>query len=174
MKTMNKTNQGNNPMKTNNNVIMKMLTLVLTAVALAFPTHSALADDQVPFQGRAAGAIANVTPDPGGLVFTVLAQGNATQLGRFSRQETILFNPTTGSLAGQIVFTAANGDHLICAVVGGFTSPTTAAGTYTFTGGTGRFANATGGAQFAISTPDGVHFSVEFNGTLSSIGSAKP
>jgi hypothetical protein len=69
---------------------------------------------------------------------------------------------------------AANGDQLFGSVVGGFISPNTATGIYAFTGGTGRFANATGGAEFVISTPDGVHFSVEFKGTLSSVGSNKP
>jgi hypothetical protein len=174
MKTTNKTNQRNNPMKTNSNTVSKMFTLLLTAVALAFTAHSTWAGDQVPFQGTAEGAIASASPDPGGVVLTVLAEGNATQLGRFSREETILLNPATGSVTGLIVFTAANGDQLFSGVVGGFISPNTATGTYTFIGGTGRFANATGGAEFIISTPDGVHFSVEFNGTLSSVGSNKP
>jgi hypothetical protein len=161
-------------MKTYNNAVTKMLTLLLAAVALAFPVHSTRANDQVPFQGSAEGATAGVSPDPAGVVLTVLAKGNATHLGRFSREETILFNPATGTLIGLIVFTAANGDQLFGTVEGGFISPSTATGTYTFTGGTGRFANATGGAEFVISTPDGIHFSVEFNGTLSSVGSNKP
>jgi hypothetical protein len=174
MKTTNKTNQRNNSMKTNIKAVTKMLTHLLAAVALACTVPAAWADDQVPFQGSAEGAIASVSPDPGGVVLTVLAEGNATQLGRFSREETILLNPATGTVTGLIVFTAANGDQLFSGVVGGFISPNTATGTYTFTGGTGRFANATGGADFIISTPDGVHFSVEFNGTLSSVGSNTP
>jgi hypothetical protein len=173
MKTS-KTNQRNNTMKTKSNAVSKMLTPLLAAVALAFTAHSTWASDLVPFQGSAEGAIVSVSPDPAGLVLTVLAQGNATQLGRFSREETILLNPATGTLAGLIVFTAANGDELFGTVEGGFVSPTRVTGTYTWTGGTGRFANATGGADFVISTPDGVHFSVEFNGTLSSVGSKKP
>ena len=161
-------------MKTNINAVSKIITLLLAAIALAFPARSTWAKDQVPFHGSAEGAIVGVSPDPAGVVLTVLAEGNATHLGRFSREETILFNPDTGVLTGLIVFTAANGDQLFSTVVGGFISPNTATGTYTFTGGTGRFANATGGAEFVISTPDGVHFSVEFNGTLSSVGSNKP
>jgi len=161
-------------MKTNSKATSRILTILLAAVTLACAVPATWAGDQVPFQGSAEGAIASVSPDPGGVVLTVLAEGNATQLGRFSRQETVLFNPLTGTLTGLIIFTAANGDQLSGTVVGGFISPTAAAGTYTFTGGTGRFANATGGAAFVISTPDGIHFSVEFKGTLSSVGSNKP
>jgi hypothetical protein len=168
------TNQKNNSMKTNSNAVSKMITLIFATVALAVAANSTLANDQVPFQGSAEGAIVGVSPDPAGAVLTVLAKGNATQLGQFSREEAILFNPVTGVLTGLIVFTTANGDQLFGTVEGGFISLGTATGTYTFTGGTGRFANATGGADFVISTPDGVHFSVEFNGTLSSVGSNKP
>ena len=163
-------------MKTNSNAVSKMFILLLAAVAvaLAFPAHSTWANDLVPFQGSAEGSTVSVSPDPAGVVLVVLAEGNATQLGRFSREETILFNPATGALTGLIGFTAGNGDQLFGTVEGGFISPSTATGTYTFTGGTGRFAKATGGAEFVLSTPDGVHFSVEFKGTLSSVGSNKP
>ncbi len=160
-------------MKTNNHATSKILTLLLAAVTLTVAVHPARADAQVPFQGRAEGAIASVAPDPAGAVLTVLANGYATQLGQFSREEVVLFNPFAGTLAGVIVFTAANGDQLFGLVAGGFISPTTATGAYTFTGGTGRFTNASGRAEFVLSTPDGIHFSVEFEGTLSSVGSNK-
>ena len=160
-------------MKINNNAVMKMLTLLLAAVALAFPAHSTWADDQVPFQGSAEGAIVGVAPDPAGVVLTVRAEGSATQLGRFTREESILFNPATGTLTGLIVFTAANGDQLFGTVQGGFVSPTLATGSYTFTGGTGRFQNASGAADFSLSSSDGVHFTVEFEGSLSSVGANK-
>ena len=160
-------------MKTNCKTLSKMLTLLLTAVALAFPAHSNGANEQVPFQGSAEGAVVGVAPDPAGVVLTVQAEGYATQLGRFTREETILFNPATGTLTGLIVFTAANGDQLFGTVEGGFVSPTVATGTYTFTGGTGRFQNASGEADFSLSTSDGVHFAVEFDGSLSSVGANK-
>ena len=160
-------------MKTNSNAVSKMFMLLLSVVALAFPAQSTWGADQVPFQGNAEGAIVSATPDPAGVVLVVLAEGNATQLGRFSREETILFNPATGTLSGLIVFTAANGDQLSGTVVGQFTSATTVAATYTFTGGTGRFANATGEADAFLSTADGVHFTVQFDGSLSSVGDNK-
>jgi hypothetical protein len=160
-------------MKTNCNVVSQMLTLLLAAVALAFPAHSTCATDQVPFQGSAEGAIVSAAPGPGGVELAVEAEGTATQLGQFFREETILFNPATGALTGLIVFTAANGDQLFGTVDGGFVSPTNATGSYSFTGGTGRFENASGEADFSLSSPDGVHFTVEFNGSLSSVGANK-
>ena len=160
-------------MKTNKNAVSKILTLLLAAVTLTVAAHPARADVQVPFQGKAQGAIASVSPGPTGAVLTVLADGYATQLGQFSREEVVLFNPDTGTLAGEVVFIAANGDQLFGNVSGGFISPTTATGDYTFTGGTGRFAKATGTADFVLSSSDGINFSVEFEGTLSSVGSNK-
>ena len=160
-------------MKTNINAVSKTITLLLAAIALAFPAHSTWAKDQVPFQGSAEGAIVNATPDPAGVVLTVQAEGDASHLGEFFREETILFNPGTGVLTGLIVFTAANGDQLFGTVDGGFVSATEATGTYTFTGGTGRFQNASGEADFSLSTSDGVHFTVEFDGSLSSVGANK-
>ena len=160
-------------MKTNSNAVSKILTLMVAALTLAFPLHSTWADDQVPFQGSAEGATVSVSPDPAGVVLLVLAEGDATHLGRFSREETILFNPATGALTGLIIFTAANGDQLSGTVEGGFITSGTATGTYTFTGGTGRFQNASGEADFSLSTSDGVHFTVEFEGSLSSVGANK-
>ena len=160
-------------MKTNSNTVSKMITLLLATVALAVSAHSTWANDQVPFQGSAKGAIVSVSPDPAGVVLTVLAEGKATLLGGFSREEEILFNPASGALTGLIVFTAANGDQLFGAVEGGFVSQTVATGTYTFTGGTGRFQNASGEADFSLSSSDGVHFTVEFDGSLSSVGANK-
>lgn len=160
-------------METNINAVSKTITLLLAAVALAFPVHSTWAKDQVPFQGSAEGAVVGLAPDPGGVVLTVEAQGNATHLGRFTRDETILFNPGTGVFTGQIIFTAANGDQLFGDVDGAFISPTDATGTYTFFGGTGRFRNASGAADFYLISPDGVNFTVEFDGSLSSVGANK-
>jgi len=150
-----------------------MLTFLLAAVTLSVAALPAQAGSQVPFQGSASGAIVSASPDPAGVVLTVQAVGRASILGEFSREEVVLFNPLAGTLTGAIVFTADNGDQLVGLVAGGFTSPTSAAGTYTFTGGTGRFVNASGQADFVLSTSDGIHFTVEFAGTLSSIGSNK-
>ena len=92
--------------------------------------------------------------------------GNATHLGSFTRTE-FLFSGPGGAISGSVVFTAANGDELWADFTGSFTSPTTAEGTYTFTGGTGRFGGATGTADFEAITPDGVHVVASFEGSIS-------
>ena len=96
-----------------------------------------------PFKGKGAGEVTNAQPGPleGEVLLTATATGQATHLGEYTRVEHIdLLN---GVFTGDVTFTAANGDQLTADIAGGFTSGSTAAGTYTITGGTGRFANAT-------------------------------
>jgi hypothetical protein len=97
----------------------------------------------------------------------VEAIGKATHLGRFTRTETIVVNPADGTFTATLAFTAANGDQLYADAAGRFTSATgdRAEGTYVFTGGTGRFQNASGQAAFEIK-PDEVGFDVTFKGTI--------
>jgi hypothetical protein len=77
--------------------------------------------------------------------------GNATHLGMFTNSGHVDFtpdasNPTILHPSGGGVFTAANGDKLNFVIVSGALDLTTGIGTgdFDFTGGTGRFANATG------------------------------
>ena len=74
--------------------------------------------------------------------------GTATYLGSYTEHVTELINIPTGSSTGDATFTAANGDTLLATVAGQATrtSPTTLSivEVYTITGGTGRFAGATG------------------------------
>ena len=77
--------------------------------------------------------------------------GNATHLGLFTNTGKVSFtpdatNPTILHPSGGGVFTAANGDKLNFVIVTGALDLTTGIGTgdFEFTGGTGRFANATG------------------------------
>ena len=146
---------------------------LLATFAVAFGAYHVVAAETVPFKGNAEGAIVSASPDAAGLLLRVLAEGDVTHLGRCSREEVLLLNPGTGTIAGTIVFTAANGDELSGVVAGQFTSPTTVAGTYLFTGGTGRFENATGEADFSLATADGIHFTVEFAGSIASVGASK-
>jgi hypothetical protein len=75
--------------------------------------------------------------------------GTATHLGRYTEHIVMTINLPTLSSTGTATFTAANGDTLLASVVGQATrtSPTTLSivEDYTITGGTGRFADATGG-----------------------------
>jgi hypothetical protein len=74
--------------------------------------------------------------------------GTATQLGRYTEHVVMTINIPTLSSMGAATFTAANGDTLTASVVGQATrtGPTALSivEVYTITGGTGRFADATG------------------------------
>jgi hypothetical protein len=110
--------------------------------------------------------ITSSAPASDGLHLTVAGEGNATHLGRFTHDENAVVYQD-GTVKSTVVWTAANGDQLFVSGVAQFTSPTTAEGTYTLTGGTGRFRNATGTIDFqAIVASDGVHVAITYQGTI--------
>jgi hypothetical protein len=120
--------------------------VVVTAISLASIAVSAVAA-QTPFKGTVSAV------ETGTIVFPTrfLARegsGNATYLGRYTEHITMVINIPTLSSTGAATFTAANGDDLLATVAGQAmrTSPTTLSivEVYTITGGTGRFADATG------------------------------
>ena len=123
-----------------------VLLSVLIAVFLSGPIA---AKDRVPFKARLSGTS----------VFTFLSQtevleefsgrGEATHLGRFTAEQQHTINlATTEVLGGIFTFTAANGDTVTGSYSGqGETLPSGLirfTGTFTITGGTGRFLEATG------------------------------
>ena len=117
-----------------------------SAVLLASSAVSAVAAE-TPFKGTFSG----VETDQ--LVFPILSvsregTGTATYLGKYTEHATFQVDVRTGSATGTATFTAANGDTLTASVVGQgtVTGPTTRSivEVYTITGGTGRFAGATG------------------------------
>ena len=134
--------------------------LTLTALSLAQP---ASAQPPRPFKGY---ANAVITSPPTSPLITATATGEATHLGAFTRTETLVLNPSTGAFKGKLVFTADNGDRLCASIDGGFTPLGTAVGTYAFTGGSGRFRNATGGAAFTAVPAGPGRFTITFQGTI--------
>jgi hypothetical protein len=105
-------------------------------------------DQEVPFKGRVEGT-ATITPGtPPFLSVSIAGAGNATHLGRFTVEIPHVVNASNRTSIGTYEFTAANGDMLTAAFTG--QSTLTAPGvlsvvdTATITGGTGRFADATG------------------------------
>jgi hypothetical protein len=134
----------------------------LVAVAIVGFTHGASAKEPVPFKGVADAVVTGAEPGPDGLYLTLTATGEAAQLGEFTRVEHIVIRGD-GTIEGTVVFVAANGDRLY-ADIDGFAVPTGAIGTYTFAGGTGRFASATGTAAFEADTTDEIL--VTFAGTI--------
>ena len=116
---------------------------------LALSSLVATAAVEVPFRGTLSGVVTHTTIDPQTDAVLVEATGNATQLGQFAVSVPHLVNTSTRTAAGTYVFTAANGDTLTAQFTGQ-ASPTATPGvisiveTATITGGTGRFAGATG------------------------------
>jgi hypothetical protein len=123
--------------------------LALSAVAVLGGANPAAAREQVAFKGRLEGAVAVTPLAPPLLQVDVAAAGNGTHLGKFTLDIPHVVNPATRTAAGSYEFTAANGDKLYADFTGTAT-PTATPGvlyieeTATITGGTGRFAGATG------------------------------
>jgi hypothetical protein len=120
--------------------------VVLAVLGLAGP---APAGEQVPFKGSFEGDV-SVTPlAPPFVEVDVEAAGNATHLGRFTLDIPHVVNRATRTAMGSYEFTAANGDT-VYAEFTGVATPTAVPGvlyieeTATITGGTGRFAGASG------------------------------
>src|SRR5262249_46245804 len=111
----------------------------------------ASAADQVPFTATGTVVITGVTHLPGGLIqLDGSVSGNASHLGNFTGPITRI-QDHQGNFATTTVFIGANGtDSVFLAVSGNLESPKGSScvfistGTYTVTGGTGAFANATG------------------------------
>ena len=131
------------------------------------------AGEQVPFKGSYEGDV-TVTPlAPPFLSALVDATGNATQLGQFTLAIPHIVNVANGTAVGTYEFTAANGDALFADFTGKSTPTETPGVLYiveiaTITGGTGRFAGASGGftcERYFDTTTDETFGS--FEGTIS-------
>lgn len=124
------------------------VSLALTVVAVLGIAGPALAGELVPFKGSLAGDVSH-TPDPPFDFVEIDATGEASHLGKFTLAIPHLVNTATRTAVGTYEFTAANGDMLFADFTGQST-PTETPGvihiveTATITGGTGRFADATG------------------------------
>ena len=120
--------------------------IAAAAVSLASIAASAVAAE-TPFKGTV-DADETVVPSPPTASLTRDGTGTATYLGRYTEHIVMTINLPTLSSTGTATFTAANGDTLTATVLGQATrtSPTTLSivEVYTVTGGTGRFADATG------------------------------
>jgi hypothetical protein len=140
--------------------------IAVAAVSLTSIAASAVAAE-TPFKGTV-NADETVVPSPPTASLNRDGTGTATYLGRYTEHIVMTINLPTLSSTGTATFTAANGDTLTATVVGQATrtGPTTLSivEVYTITGGTGRFADATGNftLQSTVDQTTGVS-----NGTFS-------
>jgi hypothetical protein len=127
---------------------MRIRHLLSVGLAIAFGVSlTSAAAAETPFKGRVSAV------ETGTIVFPIRSlertgTGTATYLGSYTEHILMQINVVTMSSTGTATFTAANGDTLSASVVGQATrtGPTTLSivEVYTLTGGTGRFADATG------------------------------
>ena len=150
---------------------MVYLLLILAVSALQ-------AGELVPFRGSWEGSTVSATFPAPGVVFVVSAgEGQATHLGRYFMSSPHFTYLATGMVEGEQNFTAANGDVLNATFSGqllpradGCLEGTLPA---TITGGTGRFAGATGSYDFhivACAGPTGFDSIASIDGWISSPG----
>jgi hypothetical protein len=128
--------------------------LVIVLVVMALPSQ-VLAGGQRHFWGHDAGVLAINASGQCAVGFIPIAldgAGRATHLGNYSYKATECHNPATrATVNGRFTVTAANGDTITGTYTGGVTSRIGAQATYQeqagVTGGTGRFAGASGQLQ---------------------------
>ena len=152
-----------------------------TALLLVLQSWPAIAGESVPFKGIWSGSTVSATPVDENVVLVVSSgSGTATHLGRFVMTSPHFTYLDTFAVEGTQVFTAANGDILNATIAGQFVP--NADGDLeailhgVITGGTGRFAGATGTYEFhIIARPAAFGFdsTASFTGTISSVGSGQ-
>jgi hypothetical protein len=124
---------------------------VVAVLALCGLAAPAAAANQVPFTAIGTAEITGVTHLPGGLIqMSSNVMGTATHLGNVTGPLTRI-QDHQGNFGSTAVFIGANGtDSVFLTINGHFGSSPggkcvlTSTGTYTVTGGTGAFVNATG------------------------------
>jgi hypothetical protein len=147
---------------------------VMAVLGLAGP---GAAGEPVPFKGSLEGVVTTRPLNPPYVSALVKATGNATVLGQFALAIPHIVNRANMTATGTYQFVAANGDTLTASFSGRAT-PTATRGvlaiveTATITGGTGRFAGASGSFTVGrlFNTVAGTT-SGSFNGTISTPGS---
>ena len=145
-------------------VLAAVTILMMGMLAIPELALPASAGNWRPFKGQGNEAVVGAEPSPDGLMVITVGGGQVTHLGRFTRDASVVIHDD-GTIEGSVTFFAANGDKLTADIEGTF-SPPTLQGTYTFTGGDGRFENASGVADFKGFTADGMHVALTFEGTI--------
>jgi hypothetical protein len=135
----------------------------------------ARAGTELPFRGTLEAVETHQFQPPNFLVAHLEGKGIASHLGRFTSVSDFTINTVTATGVGNLTLTAANGDQIFATVtgqaVGGTPDRLQIVETATITGGTGRFAGATGSftsTRFADTTTiPRIPSSGSFEGTIS-------
>lgn len=154
------------------------VSLALAVLAVLGLASSAAAAKEVPFKGSIQAVESNDTQFPE-LFVNSSGSGNATLIGRFTVTSEFEVNLLALTSSGSADFIAANGDSLFSEVTGQ-AIPTEDRNvlfiveTFTITGGTGRFAGATGSftVERILDSVTGIT-SGSIEGTVSSPGASK-
>ncbi len=124
-------------------LITPLLVVILAMTAIT----NASADGTRPFKGSLQAIEVN-TPGFPIVIAAATGSGHATHLGSYTVSYTVTINVLTGVGTAQAVFVAANGDTVSAQGQGQFTPTGPALGSiveaYSITGGSGRFAGASG------------------------------
>jgi hypothetical protein len=151
---------------------MKTISLLAAMFLTVAFASAGMASEQIPFHGSfAAVEIDEVQGTT--LLVDGSGTGNATHLGRYTVTFEAVVNLETGAGFGTMIFVAANGDSIFTSFNGQGT-PTPEPNIFlvveleTITGGTGRFADATGSFRLerVVDLTTGLS-SGSFNGTIS-------
>src|SRR3954468_10264316 len=87
---------------------------MLSLLAAVLPTS---AGDSRPFKGHSDEMVIDAEPVADDLIVTAVGRGQATHLGRFTSEVSVVSH-ADGTFEGTIVFTAANGDQLFADIEG--------------------------------------------------------
>jgi hypothetical protein len=154
--------------------------LCLLFLLVAWPSPSAAAGSR-PFKGRVSATWDNVFNGlpvlyGGAPPANFEGGGQVTHMGKTTQTGTLTLEPIDFFFveflgSGSVTITAANGDQLTFEYEGLLNAVTgEGSGTFTFIGGTGRFANATGGGEFDalidVSLPDNQPMTVVLDGRI--------
>ena len=163
--------------------IMCLALSLMAMAALALKSQAAQPDKEVPFRAAFTTEFESVVEFPIAHI-AVVGEGNGTHLGKATAvTNDQVVNLVTGVSSATYTFTAANGDTVVLEMdfqsspVDPISGGVTFEGTYAVTGGTGRFAGATGSGTLigsAVFTgPNNGVGSFTVTGTISSPGSLK-
>ena len=165
--------------------IMCLALSLMAMAALPLRSQAAQVDKQVPFRAAFTTEFESdvISEMPPIALITVNGEGQGTHRGKATAGTTNqLVNLDNGASTATYTFTAANGDTVVLeeafqSTVDPISGRVTFEGTYEVTGGTGRFAGATGsgmliGSAVFTSATGGVG-SFTVTGTISSPGSLK-